>query len=57
VRAIDGYILDTAGRRWAVVCLINHPKVNNASARPIFDALLQWVHSAPGNGAMRPADK
>jgi D-alanyl-D-alanine carboxypeptidase/D-alanyl-D-alanine-endopeptidase (penicillin-binding protein 4) len=57
VRAIAGYILDTTGRRWVVVCLINHPKVSNAHARPIFDALLQWVHSAPGNGPMRRADK
>jgi D-alanyl-D-alanine carboxypeptidase/D-alanyl-D-alanine-endopeptidase (penicillin-binding protein 4) len=56
VRAIAGYILDAAGRRWAIVCLINHPKVTNANARPIFDALLKWVHSAPGNGPVRLAD-
>ena len=32
VRAIAGYVLDAGGRRWSVVCLINHPKVTNANA-------------------------
>ncbi len=57
VRAISGYVLDAAGHRWAVVCLINHPKVNNALARPIFDALLQWVHSAASDAANHQAEK
>ena len=45
VRAIAGYVLDAGGRRWSVVCLINHPKVTNANAQPIFDALLQWAYA------------
>jgi D-alanyl-D-alanine carboxypeptidase/D-alanyl-D-alanine-endopeptidase (penicillin-binding protein 4) len=46
VRGIAGYVLDNSGRRWAVVCLINHPKVHNANANGIFDALLGWVHGS-----------
>lgn len=48
VRAIAGYVLDASGRRWIVVCLINHPKVHNGNARVIFDALLQWAYSRGG---------
>ena len=48
VRAIAGYVLDATGRRWIVVCLINHPKVHNGNAYPIFDSILQWAHSRGG---------
>lgn len=44
VRAMAGYLLDGAGRRWVVICMINHPTVTNASAQPVFDTLLRWVH-------------
>ena len=57
VRAIAGYVLDPAGRRWSVVCLINHPKVTTSNAQPIFDALLHWVHSRSEKGAPRPFEK
>jgi hypothetical protein len=30
------------------VCLINHPKVHNGNAHPVFDSLLQWAHSRGG---------
>jgi D-alanyl-D-alanine carboxypeptidase/D-alanyl-D-alanine-endopeptidase (penicillin-binding protein 4) len=54
VRGIAGYVLDASGRRWAVACLINHPKVTNANAQPIFDSLLTWVHAQPGKSVARP---
>ena len=57
VRAIAGYVLDASGRRWSVVCLINHPKVTNANAQPIFDALLQWVYARSEKGAPRPFER
>jgi D-alanyl-D-alanine carboxypeptidase/D-alanyl-D-alanine-endopeptidase (penicillin-binding protein 4) len=44
VSAIAGYVLDKRGRRWVVVCLVNHP--NAAAAHPAMDALLQWVWAA-----------
>lgn len=45
VRAIAGYVLDARGRRNVVVCLINDP--NAAHARPVQDALLEWVFARP----------
>lgn len=42
VRAIAGYVLSASGRRYAVVCLINHANV--ARAHEVQDALLQWVY-------------
>jgi D-alanyl-D-alanine carboxypeptidase/D-alanyl-D-alanine-endopeptidase (penicillin-binding protein 4) len=41
VRALAGYVLDRAGRRWVVVFLVNHPQA--AAARQAQDALLEWV--------------
>ena len=48
VRAMAGYVLDATGRRWIVVCLINHPKVHNGNANAVFDSLLQWAHGRGG---------
>lgn len=45
VRAIAGYVFDAKGRRNAVVCLINH--ANADLARPVQDALLEWVYARP----------
>jgi D-alanyl-D-alanine carboxypeptidase/D-alanyl-D-alanine-endopeptidase (penicillin-binding protein 4) len=45
VRAIAGYLLDARGRRNVVVCLINDG--NAARARPVQDALLEWVYARP----------
>jgi len=42
VRAIAGYLLDARGRRWVVVCMVNHPQA--AASRAAQDALLEWVY-------------
>lgn len=42
VRAIAGYVLAASGRRFVVVCLVNHP--NAARAAEAQDALLEWVY-------------
>jgi D-alanyl-D-alanine carboxypeptidase/D-alanyl-D-alanine-endopeptidase (penicillin-binding protein 4) len=42
VRALAGYVIDAAGRRWIVVALINHPNAQRAT--PALDFLVQWVY-------------
>jgi len=42
VRAIAGYVLAASGKRYAVVCIINHPNAVNGQAA--HDALLQWIY-------------
>jgi D-alanyl-D-alanine carboxypeptidase/D-alanyl-D-alanine-endopeptidase (penicillin-binding protein 4) len=42
VRAIAGYMLDSRGRRVAVVFIVNHPNAPNALAAQ--DALLRWIY-------------
>ena len=41
VRAIAGYLLDSSGKRWVVVCLLNDPKAR--LGKPAIDTLLHWV--------------
>ena len=42
VRAVAGYLLAASGKRYAVVCFINH--ANAPRGRDAQDALLQWVY-------------
>jgi serine-type D-Ala-D-Ala carboxypeptidase/endopeptidase (penicillin-binding protein 4) len=42
VRAMAGYVLAASGRRYVVVCLINHP--NAVRGQEAQDLLLQWVY-------------
>jgi D-alanyl-D-alanine carboxypeptidase/D-alanyl-D-alanine-endopeptidase (penicillin-binding protein 4) len=42
VRNVAGYVLAASGRRYVVVCLINH--LNADKAYEAQDALLQWVY-------------
>lgn len=42
VRAIAGYVLAKSGRRYLLVCMINHPEAK--AARPILDRLLVWTY-------------
>lgn len=44
VRSMAGYVLDAAGRRVAVVLIVNHPNATNATVQPVQDALLRWVY-------------
>jgi serine-type D-Ala-D-Ala carboxypeptidase/endopeptidase (penicillin-binding protein 4) len=46
VRALAGYVLDAAGRRFTVVAIVNDP--NARRAVPALDYLVQWVYR---NGA------
>jgi D-alanyl-D-alanine carboxypeptidase/D-alanyl-D-alanine-endopeptidase (penicillin-binding protein 4) len=42
VRAIAGYVIDAAGRRFAVAAIVNHP--NAARAGGALEFLVQWVY-------------
>lgn len=42
VRAVAGYVLSASGRRYVLVCLVNHP--NATASLRAMDALLQWVY-------------
>jgi D-alanyl-D-alanine carboxypeptidase/D-alanyl-D-alanine-endopeptidase (penicillin-binding protein 4) len=42
VRAVAGYILAASGKRYAVVCFINHR--NASRGQEAMDALLEWVY-------------
>jgi D-alanyl-D-alanine carboxypeptidase/D-alanyl-D-alanine-endopeptidase (penicillin-binding protein 4) len=42
VRAVAGYVLAASGKRYALVCLVNHP--NAGASLQAIDALLQWVY-------------
>jgi D-alanyl-D-alanine carboxypeptidase/D-alanyl-D-alanine-endopeptidase (penicillin-binding protein 4) len=42
VRAIAGYLLSASGRRYAVVCIVNHP--NATASMRATDMLLQWLY-------------
>ena len=46
VRALAGYVIDSSGRRFTVVAIVNDP--NAARAAPALDYLVQWVYR---NGA------
>ena len=53
-RAMAGYVLDRAGRRYAVVMIANHANAPYADAA--FDALLLWVRArAPARAHPRDA--
>jgi D-alanyl-D-alanine carboxypeptidase/D-alanyl-D-alanine-endopeptidase (penicillin-binding protein 4) len=43
VKAIAGYVLDSAGHRQIVVCVVNH--ANAGAAQQALDALLAWVYA------------
>ena len=46
VAGVAGYVLSNAGKRYAVVAIINHPNAN--AARPALEAVVQWaVRDAP----------
>jgi len=46
VRSLAGYVLDSRGRRFAVVFIVNHP--NAGATQNAQDALLNWVYAGTG---------
>jgi serine-type D-Ala-D-Ala carboxypeptidase/endopeptidase (penicillin-binding protein 4) len=48
VRAIAGYVFAPNGRKFVVVCFVNH--ANAARAQPALDTLVEWVYLV-ANGA------
>ena len=42
VRAIAGYVFGPTGKRFVVVCFVNHP--NASRAQRAIDVLVQWVY-------------
>jgi len=46
VRSLAGYVLDSRGRRYAVVFFVNHP--NAGATQAAQDALLAWVYAGAG---------
>jgi D-alanyl-D-alanine carboxypeptidase/D-alanyl-D-alanine-endopeptidase (penicillin-binding protein 4) len=46
--SVAGYVNDAAGRLVVVVAIINHPASEGASARPILDAVIDWVTQQGG---------
>lgn len=53
VRAIAGYVFDPAGRRFVVVCFVNHRNALHAQAP--LDLLVQWVYDHGHDVARRAA--
>ncbi len=43
VTGIAGYVLGNSARRYVVVAIVNHSRA--ASARPVLDAVVQWVQA------------
>ena len=43
VRAVAGYVLAKSGRRYLVVCLVNHPEAGRA--REMMNYLLSWTYA------------
>lgn len=52
VRAIAGYVRDRDGRRYVVVCFVNHP--NAGRARPVMEALIEWVYEGGEHCCAQP---
>ena len=48
VRAIAGYVFTPNGRKFVVVCFVNHPEA--ARAQLPLDALVEWVYAIAGGG-------
>ena len=43
--AVAGYVKDESGETYVVVAMLNHDNANKRVARPILDALVDWVAS------------
>jgi serine-type D-Ala-D-Ala carboxypeptidase/endopeptidase (penicillin-binding protein 4) len=43
VVAVAGYVPDQQGNMYVVVGIVNHPRASHRVARPVVDALIDWV--------------
>jgi serine-type D-Ala-D-Ala carboxypeptidase/endopeptidase (penicillin-binding protein 4) len=43
VVAVAGYVPDQKGNMYVVVGIVNHPRASHRVARPVVDALIDWV--------------
>jgi D-alanyl-D-alanine carboxypeptidase/D-alanyl-D-alanine-endopeptidase (penicillin-binding protein 4) len=54
VSAIAGYVKDDANETYLVVAMVNHDLAVKQVARPILDALVEWVADSKGRARSRP---
>ncbi len=52
--AVAGYVKDDASETYIVVAIVNHPLAKKQVARPILDALVDWVAAARGRAGTPP---
>lgn len=53
VVAVAGYVRNGDGEPCILVGLINHPQASHKIARPVVDALIEWLSQQPGPAALR----
>lgn len=41
--AVAGYVTSVAGEEYVVAAMINDPRASGSVARPVLDALLEWI--------------
>ncbi len=51
VRALAGYVFGPGGRRYVIVCFVNHR--NAGGAQPALDLLVEWIYAGMRAGASR----
>jgi D-alanyl-D-alanine carboxypeptidase/D-alanyl-D-alanine-endopeptidase (penicillin-binding protein 4) len=54
VSAIAGYVKDDGNETYLVVAMVNHELAVKQVARPILDALVEWVADSKGRAGTRP---
>lgn len=52
--AVAGYVMDSAGETFVVVAILNGEKANRRVARPVLDAVIDWVARSRGLGDTFP---
>jgi D-alanyl-D-alanine carboxypeptidase/D-alanyl-D-alanine-endopeptidase (penicillin-binding protein 4) len=52
--AIAGYLRDDADETWIVVAIVNHPRATPEVARPILDAVIEWMYASRERGGIPP---
>ncbi len=57
VSAVAGYVPDDSGETYIVVAMINDPAAESRLARPILDALIDWVARRGGPDQALPPRK